>query len=334
MRVGAGILVRPRRGGKGDDPGAVSDLPGSVPGVANETSGEPDGGAKTEGSVGAASPNAVDPLTDFEHTTFTHEGTTRDVYRKGRGPAVIVMAEIPGITPKVADFARRVVDIGCTAVMPVLFGTPGRPGFKGHRPDVPYVLSSIAPACVSKEFAALAKGKTAPVTNWLRALAAHEFEVCGGKGVGAVGMCFTGGFALGMMVDDHVLAPVLSQPSLPIGFSAKKKADVHLSPADLARVKQRVEEDDICVLGVRFTGDKLSPPERFETLRRELGDGFIGVEIDSAKGNEWGHRAAAHSVLTEDLVDEPGTPTQAALHQVLDFFADRLLEASAAPADA
>ncbi len=270
---------------------------------------------------------ADDDLHDFTKTTFTFEGKTRDVYRKGEGPAVIVMAEIPGITPKVADFARRVVDNGCTAVLPVLFGTPGKPGFKGTRPDVPYVVSSIAPACVSKEFAALAAGKTAPVTNWLRALAAHEFEACGGLGVGAVGMCFTGGFALGMMVDDHLLAPVLSQPSLPIGVSHKKKADVHLSPADLAKVKARVADDGVCVLGVRFTGDKLSPGDRFETLRRELGDGFIGVEIDSSKGNAWGHPTNAHSVLTEHLVDEPGQPTHDALEQVLAFFRERLIPA-------
>lgn len=268
-----------------------------------------------------------DDLADFTKTTFTHAGKTRDVYRKGSGPAVIVMAEIPGITPNVADFARRVVDIGCTAVLPVIFGSPGRAGFKGEgkRPDVGYVLSSIAPACVSKEFAALATGKTAPVTDWLRALAAHEFEQCGGKGVGAVGMCFTGGFALGMMVDDHLLAPVLSQPSLPILRSKKHKSDLHLSPEDLTRVKERVASGDVCVLGLRFTGDPLSPPERFETLRRELGDGFIGVEIDSSKGNPYGHRKGAHSVLTEDLIDEPGQPTHDALNQVLDFFRDRLI---------
>ena len=262
-----------------------------------------------------------DDLSDFTKSTFTFEGKTRDIYRKGDGPAVIVMAEIPGITPLVAAFARRVVDVGCTAILPVLFGTPGKD------PTIPYALQSIGPACVSKEFSALAAGKTAPVTKWLRALAADEFEKCGGKGVGAVGMCFTGGFALGMMLDDHLIAPVLSQPSLPIGFSGKKKSDLHLSPEDLAKVKQRVEQDDVCVLGVRFTGDKLSPPERFETLRRELGDGFIGVEIDSSKGNPHKHRGAAHSVLTEDLQDEPGTPTYEALHQVLDFFRDRLVTA-------
>lgn len=263
-----------------------------------------------------------DTLSDFEKTTFTHGGKTRDVYRKGEGPAVIVMAEIPGITPRVADFARRVVDLGCTAVLPVLFGTPGK------APSAGYAMQSIAPSCVSKEFAAFAAGKTAPVTDWLRALAADEHERCGGPGVGAVGMCFTGGFALGMMADERLLAPVLSQPSLPIGMSKKKKSDVHLSPEDLRAVKERVDAGT-CVLGLRFTGDRLAPGERFDTLRRELGDGFIGVEIDSSKGNPHGIRGVAHSVLTEDLVDEPGHPTHDALNQVLDFFRDRLLTPAA-----
>jgi dienelactone hydrolase len=262
-----------------------------------------------------------DALDDFDKTTFTDEGKTRDVYRLGEGPAVIVMAEIPGITPKVADFSRRVAEVGCTVWLPVLFGTPGKP------PSGRYAVQSIAPACVSKEFRALSRGVTAPVTSWLRALAAHAHEECGGPGVGAIGMCFTGNFALGMMLDERMIAPVLSQPSLPIGMvSGKKKADVHLSPADLEVVKQRAD-DGVCVLGMRFTGDKLVPAERFETLRRELGDNFVGVEIDSSKGNEHGIRAMAHSVVTEDLVDEPGHPTHDALNQVLDFYRERLVDA-------
>ena len=266
-----------------------------------------------------------DDLEDFTKGTFTHDGVTRDVYRLGEGPAVIVMAEIPGITPKVADFARRVAALGLTTTLPVLFGTPGRAGMKpGFKPDVPYVLRSIVPACVAKEFAAFATGRTAPVIDWLRALAANEHERCGGPGVGAVGMCFTGGFALGMMADERMLAPVLSQPSLPIGPRGKSKASIHLSPEDTAAMKRRADAG-VCVLGLRFTGDALSPPERFETLRQELGDNFIGVEIDSSKGNPHGYRRTAHSVLTEDLNDVEGDPTHDALNQVLDFFAERLL---------
>ena len=265
-------------------------------------------------------PAMSDSLDDFTETTFDHDGTSQRVFRQGEGPAVIVMAEIPGITPKVADFARRVVAAGFTVVMPVLFGTPGAEVSPLNG------LKVITGACVSKEFAAFATNRTAPVTAWLRALAADAHETCGGPGVGAVGMCFTGGFALGMMVDERMLAPVLSQPSLPIGPLGKSKRALQLAPDDLAKVKERAA-DGVCVLGLRFTGDILSPGDRFARLREELGDAFIGVEIDSSKGNEWGIPKMAHSVLTEHLVDEPGHPTRVALDQVLDFFKDKLLTA-------
>lgn len=261
-----------------------------------------------------------DSLDDFRRSSFAHGGATRDVYEIGEGPAVIVMAEIPGITPLVASFARRVAGLGCTAVVPRLFGTAGKD------PGLPYMLTSIGPACVSKEFAAFATRTTAPVTEWLRALARDAHDRCGGPGVGAVGMCFTGGFALGMMADDRMIAPVLSQPSLPIvlPWRSEAKADLHLDDADLERVKERVA-DGACVLGLRFTGDRLVPGERFARLRDELGDGFIGVEIDSSPGNPHDIPKAAHSVLTEHLVDRPGHPTHEALEQVLAFLRDRLV---------
>lgn len=255
----------------------------------------------------------------FEAESFEFDGRTRQVYVGGDGPAVIVMAEMPGITPRVVEFARRVVDVGCTVFMPVLFGDPGR------RITQPYMVSSLVPACVSREFRAFALRTTPPAIDWLRALARRAHERCGGPGVGAVGMCFTGGFALAMATEPEMLAPVLSQPSLPIAVGAGRSADLGLSDRDLLAVRERAEADDVCVLGLRFTGDRLVPPARFESLRRELGDRFIGVEIDSSPGNPWGHRRVAHSVLTEDLVDEPGQPTHEALEQVLSFLRDRLL---------
>ncbi|GAC1313541.1 MAG: dienelactone hydrolase family protein [Acidimicrobiales bacterium] len=263
----------------------------------------------------------TDALEGFTKSTFTAEGKTRDVYRIGTGPAVIVMSEIPGITPKVAEFGRKVAAIGCTAVLPRLFGEPGK------EPSLPYALKSIGPACVSKEFAALAAGRTSPITTWLRALAAQAHADCGGPGVGAIGMCFTGGFALAMMVDDIVVAPVLSQPSLPFPLSAKNKRDLGISDSDLARVKQRCADEDICVLGLRFTGDRAVPAQRFERLRAELGDKFVAVELDSSPTNPYGHPKTAHSVVTEHLQDRDGTPTRAALDQVLQLFRDKLLSA-------
>ncbi len=259
----------------------------------------------------------TDALQGFEHTTFTAEGDSRAVYRTGSGPAVIVISEIPGITPNVARFARFVADAGFTAVMPHVFGDDGRAVSNG------YAAGSLARACISREFTVLALGKTSPITTWLRALAAHEHGRCGGPGVGAVGMCFTGGFALGMMVDDVVLAPVLSQPSLPFPVSKAHRRSIGVSEADTRRIQERALAGT-CVLGLRFTGDKLSPPERFEHLRELLGDAFVAVELDSSPGNPHGHRKTAHSVLTEDLDDRPGTPTRAALDQVLEFFAKRL----------
>jgi dienelactone hydrolase len=259
----------------------------------------------------------MDSLGDFSKEQFSAQGKTRDVFRLGSGPAVVVVAEIPGITPKVAEFGRRVAAVGCTAVLPHLFGEPGA------EPSPSAIFKALGPACISREFAVLALKKTSPVTVWLRALAAHEHERCGGPGVGAVGMCFTGGFALAMMVDDTVVAPVLSQPSLPFPVTKKHKADIGISDADLALVKARVA-GGACVMGLRFTGDPFCFPERFETLRRELGDGFIAVELDSSDGNPYGHPKKAHSVLTEHLDDREGTPTRAALDQVLGFFKERL----------
>ncbi len=259
-----------------------------------------------------------DPLSQFDRSTFAHAGETRAVYRAGSGPAVVVMSEIPGITPDVAGFAGKVAAAGLTAVMPHLFGEDGR------APSPGYVGSSFTRACIAKEFTVLARGRTSPIITWLRALAADAHATCGGPGVGAVGMCFTGGFALGMMVDDVVVAPVLSQPSLPLPVSKSHRYDLGLSPADVKRVEERAAAG--CqVLGLRFTGDRASPPDRFDHLRRLLGDAFVGVELDSSASNPHGHKKAAHSVLTGDLDDRPGTPTRDALDQVLAFFTERLL---------
>jgi dienelactone hydrolase len=260
------------------------------------------------------------PLADYAEDTFAHDGKERRVFRRGQGPAVIVIAEVPGITPQVVAFADRVAAIGCTAVLPHLFGEPGAPA------SVVNGLQTVAFACVSREFTVWATGRASPMTVWLRALARHEHERCGGPGVGAVGMCLTGGFALAMMVDDAVTAPVLSQPSLPFGLTGAQKRDLGLDPADLARVRERAAAG-VGVLGLRFTCDRMSPGERFARLRDELGDGFVGVEIDSSAGNPHGIRRMAHSVLTDDLVDEPGHPTRDALDRVLDLFRTRLLGA-------
>lgn len=257
-------------------------------------------------------------LDGFVADDFTYDGITHAVFRAGDGPAVVVLPEMPGITPNVAGFARKVAGIGCSVAVASLFGEPGRI-------SPLYAARSVAGGCVSKEFTVLATRRTSPVAEWIRALARHEHDRCGGPGVGVVGMCFTGGFALAAAVEPAVLAPVLSQPSLPFAIGRSRRRELGLSDDDLAAVKRRVADDDLCALGLRFSADRVVPAERFARLREELGDGFVGVEIDSAPGNPHGLGRLSHSVLTEHLVDEPGHPTREALDQVLDLFRRRLL---------
>jgi len=258
-----------------------------------------------------------DRLPGFTESSFTHNGYTRQVFRAGSGPAVIVIHEVPGITPRVAAFAQRVMARGYSVRLPSLFGTPGKAMSFGN------ALRSISGACVAKEFTSFALDRTSPVIGWLRQLASEAHAECGGPGVGAVGMCFTGGFALGMMVDERMLAPVLSQPSLPFPIGKKRRAALGISDADLETVKARATQG-ACLLGLRFTKDPALPAARFETLRNELGESFIAVEIDSSKDNPYGIPRAAHSVLTEHFVDTPGHPTRDALERVLTFFDERL----------
>jgi len=258
-------------------------------------------------------------LEGMTETTFTFDGISRPVFRAGSGPGVVIVHEIPGITPRVADFARRVVDAGFTVALPSLVGEPGRSMSGG------YVMKSFTQVCISKEFASWALNRTSPVIVWLRALARDLHTRAGGPGVGAVGMCFSGGFALAMAVDDDMLAPVLSQPSLPLPVGKSRAQALGLSDADLARVKDRVANNDLCVLGLRFSKDRAVPDARWRAYRHELGDNFIAVEIDSSSGNPQGIKKTAHSVLTEEFVDQPGHPTKDALDRVLAFLRDRLI---------
>jgi dienelactone hydrolase len=263
----------------------------------------------------------AETLVDFDGFTRrdeTYDGRTYPVYRAGTGPAVIVIHEIPGLHPGMIEFARHVVDAGFTAILPSLFGTPGRPVTSG------YSLQQVVGVCVSREFHMFALNKSSPVVTWLRELAAQAHADCGGPGVGAVGMCFAGGFALGMAVDDRMLAPVLSQPANPAAVGARRRASVDISPADFDRVKERAAAGACQMMGLRFTADRAVPEERFALLRRELGDAFIAVEIDSSPGNRYGIPASSHSVLTEHLVDQPDHPTKLARDRMLGFLRARL----------
>jgi dienelactone hydrolase len=261
-----------------------------------------------------------DRLEDFEPREIILEDVAKVVHVAGSGPAVIVMTEMPGISPHVARFARWVRDAGFTVYMPSLFGRDGAV------PGVEEGAAVFQRACVSAEFRAFAANASSPVTQWLRSLARLAHEQCGGPGVGAIGMCFTGNFALTMMLEPAMLAPVLSQPALPLD----DPAGLEIAPEELAAVRERLEREDLTVMGYRFEGDRFCRAQRFAAYRDALGERFIGRVLPDGAANPdtppfFEHVVASpHSVVTAHLIDEAGQPTIAARDEILSFFTQRL----------
>jgi len=253
-------------------------------------------------------------LAAYQRFDFDDGRWSRPVYRRGTGPAAIVIHEMPGLHPLVIRFADRVAAAGMTVFMPTLFGDPGREVTFG------YVLTSMVKTlCIRSEFAAWAGDRSSPIVHWLRALAKRAHAECGGKGVGAVGMCFTGGFALAMMTEPSVVAPVLSQPSLPLTGGGA----IDCSRAEIDCAKRRFADEDLSMIGLRFFGDRAVPDARFATYRREFGERFEAIEIDAKDGRPFGPMGA-HSVLTLHLRDDdPGGPTKRAEQRVIAFFKER-----------
>lgn len=275
-----------------------------------------------------------DPLEDFESRDITLDGVTKKVYGGGKvdsGPAVIVMTEMPGISPHVARFARWVRDAGFTVYMPSLFGRDGAV------PGAEEGAAIFQRACISAEFRAFA-GKdgtnaSSPVTSWLRALARLAHQECGGPGVGAIGMCWTGNFALSMMLEPAMLAPVLCQPTLPLN----DPGGIEISPEDVRAVRQRLERENLTVLAYRFDGDKFCKAQRFAAYAAALGDRFEPRVLPGQAANAdvapffAQHVTTPHSVVTAHLIDEAGQPTLAARDEILGFFRRRLVGQMPAP---
>ncbi|MGE5651050.1 MAG: dienelactone hydrolase family protein [Bacillota bacterium] len=264
--------------------------------------------------------NEDDPLDDFARRQITLDDITKVVYVAGDGPAVIVMTEMPGISPHVARFSRWVRDAGFTVYMPSLFGRDGAV------PGVDEGIATFKRACVSAEFRAFATNQSSPVTQWLRTLARFAHQECGGPGVGAIGMCFTGNFALSMMLEPSMLAPVVCQPSLPLD----DPAGINMAPEELAGVRQRLEREDLTVIAYRFEGDKHCKAQRFAAYTEALGERFVARVLPDNAANPNTPPffdkvvASPHSVVTAHLIDEAGQPTLAARDEMLAFFTLRL----------
>jgi dienelactone hydrolase len=255
-------------------------------------------------------------IAGFDQFEFSAAGATKTVYYKGAGPGVVLLHEISGMIPECIALAERIAAEGYTVFMPLLFGRPN-----ASLVEIPVYAIQL---CVSREFYLFAKGRSSPVTVWLRALCREVQARTDGVGVGVIGMCLTGGFALTLMADDSVLAPVLSQPALPMGFSESFGRDLGTDPDKLAVARQRSKDLNIPLLGLRFSKDYLCPPQRFEELERQFGSRFRKIVIDSSPGNPYGISRLSHAVLTTGYNPKPGHPARLAYEEVIQFLAGQL----------
>jgi len=257
-------------------------------------------------------------IEEYELFTFEHKGISLPVYKRGKGAGIVLMHELPGITPKVLEFSNALVNRGFTVWVPSLTGIPGQ---KSSRYAIAKQLFKV---CIRKEFHMLAKNHSSPITVWLRALCCKLDLTTGKQGIGVLGMCFTGNFALTLMIETCVKAPVVCQPFLPLPLTPTLKRSLHLSQEDLNIIKTKTFDSELKVLGLRFSDDATSPSERFKCLKNALGNGFEEIEIDSSPGNAHQISPRAHSVLTADFNSNTDHPTYQAREQIFRFFEERL----------
>ncbi len=260
----------------------------------------------------------VSTLEGWTVTAFTGAGRTYDVYEKGSGPGVVLIPEIPGMTPEVLGLAQHLVESGFTVAIPSPFGTPGKAASMG------YTLGVVSRVCVSSEFRAFATNAHRPITDFLRALAVDLATRTPASGVGVIGMCFTGGFALAAAVDESVLASVLSEPATPFPVSRARRIDPGMSRDELDAVVARAESGNLCAMGLRFSEDRTAPRERFTGLKLRLGDAFEVIELDSSPGNPDGYARSAHSVITTEVRESPANSAYVARARVVEFLKNNL----------
>lgn len=257
----------------------------------------------------------MNPLADKPNFEFGHGEITHRVYRcgpQGR-PSILLLQELPGITPETLELVERLNGDGYTVYLPHLFGVIGRDAAP---------LRNVANICVRHEFYLLDRRKSAPFTEWLRALCRRMQEESGGP-IGAIGNCLTGGFVIPLMIDAACAAPVASQPGH-FGkiWQARWKSDLGLAAEDEQRAVEASEKEGIPLLALRFDRDPFCPLQRFDALEERFGERLTRVELKSPRRGAL--EKPAHSVLTIDYDPAPGSDTHAVYQQVLAFFRARL----------
>ena len=245
----------------------------------------------------------LDGWTSYPFTARARDrALERRVYTRGEGPAVIVVQELPGITPEMLSLCERLDAAGFTVHAPHLFGPLGKTSLVGN---------TLRILCLHREFAMFAANRSSPVVEWLGALCRH---VAGRSGapVGVIGMCLTGNFAMSLIAVDGVATGIASQPSLPV----HDQSALHMSDVEVAASRAAIDKKGP-LLAFRFDGDPLCRSARFDAIARAFNDDRERVELVTLPGR-------GHAVLTAHFVDRAGHPTRAALDRVLAHLNARL----------
>lgn len=245
-------------------------------------------------------------FSDFQSFEHSNEDAAHRVYFNGSGPPIIIMHELPGLTYESFEFAERLILAGFTTYLPHMFG----------RLNKKNSILNLTKLCISREFKIFARNETSPVVNWLRSLSNFLQAEYTGKGVGAIGMCITGSFAIPLLINSPVIAPVVSQPAAPIQSAGNMlgfhKRSFGISKADLEAAKEKIDRNNIQINIYRFKLDKLSPAEKVEAFIKYFGNNHVNYyELDSAN--------PCHSVFVHDFNEEP-KETQKALDDLIEYF--------------
>jgi len=261
-------------------------------------------------------------LTGFQELqpAFTHAEMRHRVFWTGDGPPVLVMHELPGLTPAALGFGRRLAARGFRVYLPLLFGEPGQDD----------ALGSYRALCVSREFAKLHAGVSAPIVDWLRALATDISGRHQQGNVGAIGMCLTGAFVVPLILEPCVTAPVAAQPGAP--FSATFRAiglgrgpwmtQLNVSDADVEQAVLRMRRDGLHLLTGRFEKDRVCPAERLDRLQRDFGERLIRRELPG--GSFFNPPHATLTAEYDRARNDPDEPTHKWFEEVVGFLRERL----------
>jgi dienelactone hydrolase len=267
---------------------------------------------------GTTRPRRGPALAGYEQFFFESQGIGHPVYYAGKpgDPMLLLLQEIAGFSPGLLLFAERLTNAGFRVSIPWIFGPFGR-----RAP----VRNAIR-LCVSREFANLREGVSAPIATWMRALAAHLSSSNGGARIGAIGMCLTGAFAIPLVIDPSIAAAVAAQPSVPLSFlhlafgtrARWRMRALNVADATIAEARKRLNAGAARMMAVRCRADRICPREKIERLMQEFPVGLEVREYEEPDArNRVGERP--HATFTKEYRIEPDAPAD---HHSRQAFAD------------